>query len=64
MRSTINAKGTEIAVISNFKGIEFDSFLHEAGANAFTLSPQKWIESTKPLTLRTPRGKNDKDAAQ
>ena len=53
MRSTINAKG-----------VEFDSFLHEADANAFTLSPQKWIESAKPLTVRTPRGKKDQDGAQ
>lgn len=30
----------------NFKGVEFDSFRKEAGTNAFTLSPQKWIEKT------------------
>lgn len=93
MKATINANGTEIAVISkgdendyisltdiaryknpdepkdvvknwmrnrstieflglweqlnnpDFKGVEFDSFKHEAGSNAFTLSPQKWISS-------------------
>ncbi len=27
----------------NFKPIEFDRFRKEAGYNAFTLSPQKWI---------------------
>ena len=26
-----------------FKGVEFDSFLFNAGGNAFTLSPQRWI---------------------
>lgn len=29
-----------------FKGVEFDSFLFEAGSNSFTLSPTKWIEAT------------------
>jgi hypothetical protein len=27
---------------SNFKSLEFEGFKNEAGANAFTLSPQKW----------------------
>ncbi len=31
----------------DFKPIEFDRFKNEAGSNAFTLSPQKWIEKTK-----------------
>ena len=30
----------------HFKGVEFDSFKKEAGANSFTLSPQLWIEKT------------------
>ena len=30
----------------DFKGVEFDSFLFEAGSNSFTLSPSKWIETT------------------
>jgi hypothetical protein len=25
-----------------FKGVKFDAFTHEAGANAFTLSTQRW----------------------
>ena len=25
-----------------FKGIEFDAFRNQAGANAFTMSPKKW----------------------
>jgi hypothetical protein len=28
----------------NFKGVEFDAFKNQSGENAFTLSPQKWIE--------------------
>jgi len=30
----------------DFKPIEFDRFRIEAGLNAFTMSPQKWIEAT------------------
>lgn len=30
----------------DFKGVEFDSLLYEAGSNSFTLSPSKWIELT------------------
>jgi len=29
-----------------FKPLEFEGFKKEAGLNAFTLSPQKWIEQT------------------
>ena len=28
----------------NFKPVEFDGFKKEAGYNAFTMSPKKWIE--------------------
>ena len=33
----------------NFKPIEFEGFKNKAGANAFTMSPKKWIESTLKL---------------
>ena len=35
----------------NFKPIEFDRFKNEAGSNAFTLSPQKWIEKTNAIGI-------------
>ena len=35
----------------HFKGVEFDSFLSEAGSNAFVLSPSKWIENTKAIGI-------------
>jgi len=28
----------------DFKGVEFDPLLREAGTNAFTMSPSRWIE--------------------
>ena len=34
-----------------FKPIEFEGFLKEAGSNAFTLSPKKWAESTNAIGL-------------
>ena len=42
----------------DFKGVEFDSFLLEAGSNAFTLSPSKWIESTNATGIVSKQGKN------
>ncbi|HAJ98750.1 MAG TPA: DNA-binding protein [Bacteroidales bacterium] len=42
----------------NFKGVEFDSFLFDAGSNAFTLSPTKWIEATKAIGIIAKQGKN------
>ena len=35
----------------NFKPIEFDRFKNKAGSNAFTLSPQKWIEKTNAIGI-------------
>jgi hypothetical protein len=34
-----------------FKGVEFDSFIQEAGSNAFVLSPTKWIEGTHAIGI-------------
>ena len=41
----------------NFKGVEFDSFKIQAGSNAFTLSPQKWIRETNAIGIRSKSGK-------
>ena len=41
----------------NFKGVEFDAFKNQAGTNAFTLSPERWIEKTSAIGLTTKRGK-------
>ena len=40
-----------------FKPIEFDRFKMEAGLNAFTLSPQKWISSTGAIGIVTRPGR-------
>ena len=41
----------------NFKGVEFDSFKNEAGTNAFTLSPQRWIENTNAIGIVSKSGR-------
>ena len=40
-----------------FKSIEFDAFRNEAGLNSFTLTPQKWIESTNAIGLISKSGR-------
>ncbi|MBQ4259222.1 MAG: KilA-N domain-containing protein [Lachnospiraceae bacterium] len=35
----------------NFKPLEFEGFKTHAGANAFTMSPKKWIESTGAIGI-------------
>ena len=47
LRTTIEFLGSwEQLNNSDFKGVEFDSLLYEAGSNSFTLSPTKWAELT------------------
>ena len=41
----------------DFKGVEFDSFKNEAGSNAFTLSPKRWVESTNAIGIVSKSGK-------
>ena len=42
----------------SFKGVEIDAFLHAAGSNSFTLSPQRWIDTTGAIGIesRSDRG--------
>ena len=41
----------------DFKGVEFDAFKNQAGSNAFTLSPQKWIENTNAVGIVSKSGR-------
>lgn len=41
-----------------FKGVEFDTFLHEAGANRFNMTPRKWIEATDAIGIISQAGRN------
>ena len=58
VRDTIDFLGLwETIHNPNFKGVEFDSFRKEAGSNAFTLSPQRWIENTNAIGIVSKSGK-------
>ena len=41
----------------NFKPLEFEGFMSQAGANAFTLSPKKWIETVNAVGLMVKAGR-------
>jgi hypothetical protein len=41
----------------DFKRIEFDAFKNESGANSFTLTPQKWIETTNAIGIISKSGR-------
>jgi hypothetical protein len=42
----------------SFKGVEFDTFLHEAGANRFNMTPRKWIDATHASGIFSKAGRN------
>ena len=42
---------------SDFNRVEFDSFIHDAGSNAFTLSPQNWISVTNAIGIISKAGR-------
>ena len=41
----------------NFKPLEFEGFKNQAGANAFTMSPKKWIEATDAIGIVSKSGR-------
>ena len=57
-RNTIEYLGIwETLYNPGFKPIEFDRFKKEAGLNAFTMSPQKWIEATSAIGMISKSGR-------
>lgn len=40
-----------------FKSIEFDAFKSESGSNSFTLTPQRWIETTNAVGIVSKSGR-------
>ena len=47
----------EIINNPNFNRIEFDAFKYEAGTNSFVLTPQKWIEKTNAIGIKSKSGR-------
>ena len=41
----------------NFNPLEFEGFREQAGANAFTMSPKKWIEATNAIGIVSKAGR-------
>jgi hypothetical protein len=57
-RNTIEYLGIwETLYNPNFKPLEFEGFRNDAGLNAFTLSPQKWIDATNAQGLISKSGR-------
>lgn len=48
----------------DFKGVEFDPILKEAGSNAFTMSPSRWIELTGAIGIINKLGREGGTYAQ
>jgi len=64
-RSTIEFLGLWEKINNpDFKGVEFDPLLFEAGSNSFTLSPTKWIETTNAIGVRNKLGRGGGTYAQ
>ena len=47
-----------------FKGVEFDPLLNDAGSNAFTMSPTRWIELTGAIGIILKNGRGGGSYAQ
>lgn len=57
-RNTIEFLGIwESLYNPNFNPIEFEGFRKEAGLNAFTMSPTKWVESTNAIGIKAMSGR-------
>ena len=64
-RSTIEYLGLWEKINNpEFKGVEFDPLLFEAGSNSFTLSPSKWIETTNAIGIYNKLGRGGGTYAQ
>lgn len=48
----------------DFKGVEFDPILREAGSNAFTMSPSRWVELTGAIGIVNKLGREGGTYAQ
>lgn len=48
----------------DFKGVEFDPILREAGSNAFTMSPSRWVELTGAIGIMNKLGRDGGSYAQ
>jgi len=65
LKNTIEYLGVwEMLNNPDFKGVEFDHLWRQAGSNAFTLNPMRWIELTNAIGLITKSGRGGGTYAQ
>ncbi len=65
LKNTVEYLGVwEMLNNPHFKGVEFDPLLRDAGSNAFTLSPSRWIELTNAIGIISKTGNNGGTFAQ
>ena len=65
LKNTVEYLGVwEMLNNPHFKGVEFDPLFREAGSNAFTLSPSRWIELTNAIGIISKTGNNGGTFAQ
>jgi hypothetical protein len=58
-RGTLEFLGAwEMMYNPNFKGVEFDTFIYESGANRFNMTPAKWIAATNAVGIISKPGRN------
>jgi len=57
-RNTLEYLGVwELLYNPDFKPLEFEGFKKQAGLNSFTLSPQKWVETTNAIGIIVKSGR-------
>ena len=57
-RNTLEFIGLwEVLNNENFNRVQFDTFRNEAGLNRFTMTPQKWIDSTNAIGIISKSGR-------
>lgn len=57
-RNTLEFIGLwEVLNNANFNRVQFDTFRNEAGLNRFTMTPQKWIDSTNVIGIISKSGR-------
>ena len=57
-RNTLEFIGLwEVLNNSDFNRVQFDTFRNEAGLNRFTMTPQKWIDSTNAIGIISKSGR-------
>lgn len=57
IKDTLHANGIDIGIYTQDFENEFEGFKKQAGANAFTMSPKKWIEATAAIGIVSKAGR-------